>query len=453
MQLPLGRLYSFYPPKWVFFSLVVLFQIGSAICAGAFNSKTIIIGRAVQGIGCAGVFSGSMILLVDNVPLRKRPMFMGMLMAIMSISAIIGPLIGGALTSKASWRWCFIINLPIGMVTILIFLVVVKSTPGKNASKLSNMSPLEQVKQLDPIGASILIPAVICLVLALQWGGSAYAWSSWRIVLLLVLSGVLGIGFIASQKLNPDIATIHPKVFKQRTVVSSFYYSTCTGGAMMTVVYWIPIWFQAIKHASPVKSGEMTIPLLVSQSLGSISSGIIVSQVVGYASPFMILSSVLMAVGGGLLSTLDISSSAGEWIGYQVLFGFGLGFGMQQPSTAVQPVLKKDDLPSAISLIFFGMQLGGSICVCIAQNVLNQDLIKALTKTQIPGVDARTVLHIGATGIEDLARTASERIQLLTLYNHSLTQVFYVAAAVGGASIVGAVLVEWKSVKGLKPAH
>ena len=119
MQLPLGRFYSFCSPKWVFLSLVTLFEVGSAICAGALNPKTIIIGRAVQGIGCAGVFSGSMILLVENVPLRRRPMFSGMLMAIMSLSAIVGPLIGGALTSGAKWCWCFIINIPIGMFTLL----------------------------------------------------------------------------------------------------------------------------------------------------------------------------------------------------------------------------------------------------------------------------------------------------------------------------------------------
>ncbi|KAF2469248.1 major facilitator superfamily transporter [Lindgomyces ingoldianus] len=450
MQLPLSRFYSFYTPKWVFFSLVLLFEIGSAICAGAFNSKTIIIGRAIQGIGCAGVFSGSMILLVDNVPLRRRPMFMGMLMAIMSISAIIGPLIGGALTSNASWRWCFIINIPIGMVTIVIFLLLVKATPGKEASK---KSPLEHLKMLDPIGAGLLIPAVTCLVLALQWGGSQYAWSSWRIILLLVLSGLLGIAFITSQKFNPEIATISPRVVTQRTVASSFYYSTCTGGAMMTVVYWIPIWFQAIKSATPIKSGEMTIPLLVSQSLGSIFGGILVSQVIGYASPFMILSSIMMAVGAGLLSTLSITSGSGEWIGYQVLFGFGLGFGMQQPSTAVQAVLKKEDIPLAISLIFFGMQLGGSICVCIGQNVLNQELIRALKEARIPGLDPMEVLHTGATELKNLVATTAGRTQLLLAYNHSLTSVFYVASAVGAVSIIGAVLVEWKSVKGLKPAH
>jgi MFS family permease len=146
--------------------------------AGAQNSTTIIVGRAIQGIGFAGVFSGSMILLVDNVPLRRRPMFMGVLMAVMTISSIIGPLIGGALTSNATWRWCFIINIPIGAVTLVILVFTVKNTPGKEHAKTT----MDKIKHLDPLGAALLLPAVICLVLALQWGGSEYAWNSWRII-------------------------------------------------------------------------------------------------------------------------------------------------------------------------------------------------------------------------------------------------------------------------------
>jgi MFS family permease len=219
---------------------------------------------------------------------------------------------------------------------------------------------------------------------------------------------------------------------------------------MMVVIYWIPLWFQAIKNASPVSSGEMTIPLLLSQSLASIISGGLVSKVVGYAPPFMIASSILMAIGAGLLSTLTINSGSPQWIGYQVLFGFGLGFGMQQPSNAVQTIiLNKEDFSSAISLFFFGMQLGGSICVCIGQNVLNQRLIKYLAEATIPGLNPYDVLRTGATELGQLVHTHADMIKLQIAYNQSITEVFYVAAAVAGAAIFGAALVEWKNIKGL----
>ncbi|KFX92422.1 hypothetical protein V490_05391 [Pseudogymnoascus sp. VKM F-3557] len=447
MQLPIGRFYSFYRPKWVYVTLLSIFIVGSAIGAGAQNSATIIVGRAIQGVGCAGVFSGSIILLLDNVPIRRRPMFVGGMMATMSISAVIGPLIGGALTSNASWRWCFIINIPLGMATIIIVIFTVKDSPGKEYDARDTM---DKLKHLDPLGAAVLVPAVVCLVLALQWGGSTYAWGSWRIILLLVLSGVLAIAFTAVQIAMPDTATITKRVICQRSVASCFYYATCSGGAMMVVIYWIPLWFQAIKNASPVSSGEMTIPLLLSQSLASIISGGLVSKVVGYAPPFMIASSILMAIGAGLLSTLTINSGSPQWIGYQVLFGFGLGFGMQQPSNAVQTIiLNKEDFSSAISLFFFGMQLGGSICVCIGQNVLNQRLIKYLAEASISGLNPYDVLRTGATELGQLVHTHADMIKLQIAYNQSITEVFYVAAAVAGAAIFGAALVEWKNIKGL----
>ncbi|POR33143.1 Putative HC-toxin efflux carrier TOXA [Tolypocladium paradoxum] len=447
MQLPLGRFYSFYPPKAVFMALLFVFVIGSAVGAGAPNSATIIIGRAIQGVGCAGVFSGSIILLMDNVPLQRRPMFVGAAMATMSISSIIGPLIGGALTSSAGWRWCFIINIPLGMATIAIIFFTVKYTPGKEETTKGGV---EKLKHLDPLGAVFLIPAVVCLVLALQWGGAEYAWGTWRIILLLVFSGVLAIAFATVQIMMPDTATVAPRVICQRSVASSLLYSTCSGGAMMVVVYWMPIWFQAIKNASPVKSGEMTIPLLLSQSLSSIIAGGLVSKVIGYAPPFMLASSVMMSIGAGLLTALKIDSGHPEWIGYQVLFGFGLGFGMQQSSNAVQAILDKKAFNSAISLFFFGMQLGGSVCVCVGQNVLNQRLIRSLRDADIPGLDPYAVLHTGATQLGSLVHSDADLTKLQLAYNHSLTSVFYVAVGVAVVSLFGGALVEWKSIKGSK---
>ncbi|KAJ6445403.1 major facilitator superfamily transporter [Purpureocillium lavendulum] len=445
MQLPIGRFYSFYSPKMVYSVLLFIFIIGSAIGAGAPSSTAVIVGRAVQGVGCAGVFSGSIILLMGSLPLQKRPMYVGAVMAVMSISSIIGPLIGGALTDGPGWRWCFIINIPLGIATIAIVYLTVKHIPGKEETSKSSV---EKLKHLDPVGAAVLVPSVICLVLALQWGGAEYAWSSWRIILLLVFACVLGIAFVVVQAKMPDTATVAPKVIRQRSVLACLLYSTCNGGAMMVVVYWIPIWFQAIKAASPVKSGEMTIPLLLSQSLSSIIAGVLVSKVVGYAPPFMIAASVIMSIGTGLLTTLKITSGHAEWIGYQVIFGFGLGFGMQQSSNAVQAILSKEDFNSAISLFFFGMQLGGSVCVCIGQNVLNQKLIGSLKDARIPGLDPYAVLHTGATQLGRLVSSEADLQKLQLAYNKSLTSVFYVAVAVAALSIFGGLFVEWKSIKG-----
>lgn len=430
--------------------LVGVFIVGSAVGAGAQSSNAVIVGRAIQGIGLGGLLSGSTILVAENAPLKRRPMFLGILIACMNVSAIIGPLVGGALTTSASWRWCFIINIPIGAVIMAVMFFGVKPVPGKDYAR----SWEDKIRHLDPLGAALLLPAIVCVMLALQWAGSSYAWGDWRIILLLVFGGVLAIAFVVTQILTPETATVPPHIAGQRTVVASFWFSTMTGGTMMVVTYWITIWFQVIQDVSAVQAGEKTIALVLSQSLGAILGGG-GSQVIGYPSPIMMLSSIFAAVGGGMLSTMAIDAGPGEWIGYQVLVGLGLGMGTMQASLAVQTVMKAEDIPSAISLIFFGMQFGGALFVCVGQNVFNQQLIRLLTEaaTTIPGFDPNSVLTTGATEIRSLVSNATDLAKILIAYNSALNSVFYVAAAIGGAGFFGAIFVQWKSTKGVEPMH
>ncbi|KAI9039274.1 MDR family MFS transporter [Aspergillus affinis] len=453
MQLPLGMFYKIYPAKIVYITSVVIFEVGSAVCGGAPNSEAVIVGRAIQGFGSAGIFSGSMVLIVKAVPLSKRAMYTGFLGAIFGVSAVAGPLLGGALTTHASWRWCFLINLPIGgVVLVIIFFIFPKQEErgGKKGdesagAQAGRQSLLDKVLQFNPLGFCVLVPAVVCLLLALQWGGSAYPWSSGRVIALLVMSGVLFIAFGIDQALEGDRAMIKTETVKQRTVAAAFAFSNCIGGAMMTVIYYIPIWFQGIKSVSAVKSGEMSFPLLIALVLGSILSGALVSKLVGYPSPFMIAGAVLMAVGAGLLSTFTVSTEHPKWIGYQVLFGIGLGCCMQHGSNAVQAVLPKSEVPPAISLLFFGQQLGGSVFLSIAQNIMSQELINNV-KSQLPDVDASMIVKSGATDLRD-AVSSDKMSVLLHVYNDAVVNVFYLAAALAGVGVVVALFVEWKDMR------
>ena len=232
VQLPIGRVYTYYSPKWVFLVLISLFELGSLVCGVAQNSATVIVGRAISGIGCAGVFSGSMQLIVTSVPLRRRPIYMGFMGAIFGVSSVVGPLLGGALTTNATWRFCFFINLPIGGVTILILLIILKASPPKSPGK----SLTEKILQLDPLGFVCLVPAVVCLLLALQWAGSTYTWKDARIIVLFILSGLFWIVFIGVQIWKKDDGTIPIRIMKQRSVAASFCFALCVGGAMMTMI-------------------------------------------------------------------------------------------------------------------------------------------------------------------------------------------------------------------------
>lgn len=236
-QLVFGRIYTFYDLKWTLLTCIFIFEVGSAICGAAPSSPVFILGRSIAGIGSAGIMTGSIMTVVPLVPLHKRPMFQALFAVVFGIASVSGPLIGGAFTDRVTWRWCFYLNLPIGAAAFA-FLSTFKF-PSKPKSELSLS---RQILQLDPIGTLLFVPAVASLLLALQWGGSTYAWSSWRIILLFVCFGIGAIAFITVQAMMPKSASLPMRVIKQRAVYLGATNSLFLSGAMMLCVYYIPFW-------------------------------------------------------------------------------------------------------------------------------------------------------------------------------------------------------------------
>ena len=438
-QLLFGRIYTFYSPKIVFISAIFLFEVGSAICGAAPNSKAFIIGRAVAGLGGAGAFSGAIVIIMYTVPLHKRPIFQGLIGAIFGIASVAGPLLGGLFTTKVSWRWCFYINLPIGGVAMVILGFILKLPAPKNA----NTPIRQQIAQLDPIGTALFMPAVVCLLLALEWGGSTYAWGSARIIVLLIFFVLLITGFIAVQLWKKDLATVPPRIVCQRSIAAGMWAQFCCSAAFMIFIFYLPIWFQAIKDVSAVQSGIMNLPVILSLVVASICAGIIVTNV-GYYTPFMIAMSVIMSIGAGLLTTFTPTTPHQQWISYQFIFGFGLGLGMQQASLAAQACLDRKDAPTGVSLIMFCMQFGGAVFISVGQNVFTNELVKGLIG--IPGLDTKMVVDTGATELR--GAVPKELLgRVLQAYNGALVKCYEVALAMACLSILGSVAMEWKSVK------
>lgn len=454
LQLLYGKFYSYLNIKWVFIVAISIFELGSLICGAAPSSKALIVGRASAGAGAAGIMSGALMILALSVPLRKRPAYAGMITSMYGISSVAGPLLGGALTDKATWRWCFYINLPIGAIALLVILFFFE-TPDGATTDPSEM-PCEDKKwreilnEFDPIGTVVFMPAIVCLLLALQWGGTAYAWNSWRIILCFVLFGVLVLIFSFVQYRQQDNATIPPRVLAMRTVWAGAAFSFAAGATFYVAIYFLPLWFQAVKGASAVQSGIDNLPMLISAVVMTLVAGAAVS-IFGYYTPWMLLSTVIMAVGHGFISTLKPDSREDLWIGYQILAGAGMGFGLQQPLMALQAELSNKDLATGTAIIVFTQTIGGSMFVSVAENVFNNKLV-SYTLEYAPGMDPNTVLSAGATSIQQIIKEQFPKyLEGVTLaYNDAITQTFLVSASMAAVSLFGSGFMPWGSVKGKK---
>ena len=306
---------------------------------------------------------------------------------------------------------------------------------------------LETLKRLDPLGLLCLVPSLVCLILALEWGGTKYSWSSPKVIGLLVTFSVTFLAFLAVEYKFPDTAMAPPRVVLNRSVGSSMFFSFMSAGGMMCAVYYLAIWFQAAQGQSAKEAGIRSIPMVASLILCGIVAAVI-TQKIGYYVPALLVAPVLASIGSGLLSTLTPHSSSAAWIGFQIVYGLGVGAGAQSASMAAQTVLPREDVPLGTAMNFFVQQLGGAVFVPVGQNLFSTALVKRLSG--ISGLDTAVILNTGATDLRKVV-PAHELATVVDAFSWACTRVFILGAALSACMMIGALGVEWKSIKKASP--
>ncbi|KAG0652220.1 Efflux pump mlcE [Hyphodiscus hymeniophilus] len=441
-----GKLYSQFSSKVCFMAFVFVFEVGSLLCGVAQSSNMLIIGRAVAGLGASGIQNGALTIISACVPLEKRGAYIGFMMGFLQLGALLGPLIGGVFTEYASWRWCFYVNLPAGGVALLF--IVFLHIPERRVKSTTKRTFRSTFESLDVIGFCLFAPTAIQFLLALEWGGSTYAWGSAKIIgLFFGSAGNLAV-FLAWEQYRGDKAMIPLAMMKHRVVWSACLTIFFIFANMLTTTYYLAVYFQAVRGETPTISGVDVLPTILSTMFTSVGSGVLVGRV-GYYLPFSIASGVLASIGSGLMSTLNPGSSKGKWIGYQLISGFGRGGGMQMPILAIQNNIEPTLASIAMAIVVFFQTFGGAVFLSFDQTIFSNDLVSGLHK-YAPEVDAAAVVQAGATGFRDIVAKSSVD-GVLKAYSHAVNHVFYLAAGTAFGAFVVCWGMGWKNIKKPKP--
>jgi MFS family permease len=339
-QTSAGKVYKYNNLKWTFLVSMLIFEVGSLICGVASNSKTLIVGRAIAGLGAAGLSVGGTSIVSFVVPPTKRPMMMGVIAMTYCIAAVLGPLLGGAFTARVSWRWCFYINLPIGGVAALavffFFHLPDFATPAIVSWK-------EKLLHVDLVGIALAMGCITCFVLGLQYGGNTHPWNSSVVIGLIVGFVLLAIALVAWEIWLGDYAMMLPRLYKQRSLSATAPYQFFFMGSYIVLLFYLPIYFQSIAGASPIHSGVNNLPLVLAAAVFAIVGGAVVMET-GRAQQVLFGGSMLATVAMGLIYTLDINTSTGKWVGYQFFAGATLAFAMMHGLSIAQANVGPEDL-------------------------------------------------------------------------------------------------------------
>lgn len=429
-----GKLGDQFGRKPIFLTAITIFLVGSLLSGTSQSMGQLIAWRGIQGIGGGGLMVLAQAIIADVVSPRERARYQGYFGAVFGGASVAGPLLGGFFTDHLSWRYVFYINLPLGIIALIVAALTVPTV----------RAPMAKI--IDYVGFAFLSAAVTCIVLLSTWGGSEYPWSSPTIIGL----GVAGAVFLAAL-LWAERRAVEPvlplRLFADRTFTVSSGVGFVVGFGMFGVISFLPLFLQTVTGTSATGSGLALLPLMAGLLTTSIAAGQVIART-GRYRVFPIAGTAIAAVGMFLLSTMSVQTSGTTVAAYMVVLGAGLGLVMQVIVLAVQSSVAARDMGVATANVNFFRSVGGSIGVAVFGAVFNTQLASQLTRLLPPDAAAQ-LAAAGRNGAAAIAQLpAASQAAYVQGVADALTTVFGWATAVVLVSFVVAWLLPAVELRG-----
>ena len=409
----LGKLSDLYGRRWVFLGAITVFLVGSLLCGAAQSMTQLIIFRSVQGLGGGGIWGLTFAVVGDVVPARDRGRYFGLFTSVWAVSSIAGPLIGGVIVDNFSWRWIFLVNIPLGLAALMVIATVLRL-------------PFERRQvHIDWLGAFLLVLALSALMVALEEGGK----SGWREPLVISLFAVTlfsTVAFVAQQGRTPE-PILPLRLFRNDIVRSTMILGLIIGTTMMTSGLFFALFFQDVRFFSPTRSGLATLPMMAGMFAGSTTVGRLISSTGTYKRFPLIGIPLSMA---GLLVSTTIKPSLSYVVIALGMFMIGLGMGCTMPTLSIASQNSADprDMGIATSAQNFFRSLGSSIGLAVYGTVFNS-VVRSNLAARLPNRDGSgDLLSIIRQPTKIRALPDLERVAVQTSITNGSARIFLMSA-------------------------
>ena len=371
-----GKLTDMYGRKYFYIAGLAIFTLASFLSGLSATMTQIIIFRGLQGMGAGIMMANSFTVIGDLFPPAERGKYQGLISGVFGISSIVGPTLGGFITDTLSWHWIFFINIPLGIIIILLFIVF-----------FPNFRPNRPRHRVDYTGAVILILAVVPAMLALSQSGVNYPWLSAPMVGMFAFSAIMTVLFLLVERRSKE-PIIPLSLFRNQIVAISELAIFFTAFGMFGTIIFVPLFFQGVLGLSATASSSFLTPMMLGMVMGSLVSGQLLSRAGGHYKIQGAVGIVTMALGMLLLSTMTLETGHSVAVLNIVITGLGLGITMPLYTIVVQNAVPYNILGVATSSTAFFRSIGGSVGLSIFGSVMNNRFASEFMKNLSPAAKA-----------------------------------------------------------------